>query len=152
MAQAHPSFAGRRCSMSSSTSPCHRPSQLPAPRKANKINKLARFYETALVLRKSGSGYPQGYAIFGPIIIPLRLCMTSTFIILMRIILICTACTACHTPQGMHHHAYARTPAHTCAHAHTKQNLCHVALQHQSLRVNPMPPKRVRTAYKRFDP
>ena len=65
MAQAHPSFAGRCRSMSPSPSPRHRPSQSLAPRKANEINKLARFYETALILRKNGvrlklsTGYPQ---------------------------------------------------------------------------------------------
>ena len=69
MAQAHPSFAGRCRSMSPSPSPRHRPSQSLAPRKANEINKLARFYETALILRKKwgqikvihrlSTGYPQ---------------------------------------------------------------------------------------------
>lgn len=47
-------------------------------------------------------------------------------------------------------YAHLRTPTRTYAHA--KQNLCHAALQHQSLRVNPMPPKRTRTAYKPFSP
>jgi hypothetical protein len=86
----------------------------------------------------------------------------------MRIILIYTACTIHRYHASDTHrvcHSLMRIRSHlrhtSCAmHAHTrareastsKQHPCHAALQHQFIRVNPMPLKRVRTAYKAFSP
>jgi hypothetical protein len=62
------------------------------------------------------------------------------------------------TPAHTAFSAHTRTPAtrahqRTRAHAHTRsKHLCHAAPQHQSPRVNPMPLKRARTAYKAFSP